>query len=505
MKPNFNFKTAVAGVITASALALIMNACNDQGISPSKPSNEVSLRPVVSFGGTTECDITNITSNRTLDRDTIYLLKGDVRVNNGATLTIEPGTIIKGDKASRGTLTIERGAKIIANGTSTQPIIFTSSAPAGSRATQDWGGINIFGDAPSNRVAGTPAEGYPDCNANGILDEAPTYGGGTVSDDNSGVLRYVRIEYGGIPNSLVPNSEKNGLTLYAVGSGTTIDHIQVSFGDDDGFEWFGGTVNAKYLVSYKNRDDDFDTDHGYSGAVQYGIVVRDPAISDISGSQGFESDNDGTGSLALPQTSAVFSNFTLIGPYDPACTRVVTQNPSPGQRFQNGLQFRRNTGIDVYNSIVTGFPGRQFSIESNAASVTVGSNTAVKPANVAAAVCFFQGAGGTPWTSNVTNICADATICDSFDPAGMIAQSGLSEFAWDLTFPDVAPIFGASVLTDGQDAALIVPSFFSSNTTVPGALTFFRGALREQFTGDDNGWDLNDGWLEFNPQNVPYQ
>jgi hypothetical protein len=499
MKTNFNSNRLYAKMLAVALLTLVINACNDQGIDPSKPANEVSLRPVVNFGGgTTECDITNITVNRTLDRDTIYLLRGDVRVNNGATLTIEAGTIIKGEKSSRGTLTIERGAKIIANGTSNQPIVFTSSQPAGSRATQDWGGINVFGEAPSNRLAGTAAEGYPACVT------APTYGGGTAPADNSGVLQYVRIEYGGIPSGFIPNSEKNGLTLYAVGSGTTIDHIQVSFGDDDGFEWFGGTVNAKYLVSYKNRDDDFDTDHGYSGAVQYGIVVRDPAISDISGSNGFESDNDGTGSPAIPQTSATFSNFTLIGPYDPACLRTVNQNPAPGQRFQHGLQFRRNTGIDIYNSIVTGWPGTQFSIESDAASVTLGSNTAVKPANVTGAICFFEGAGGTPWTSNVSNICADATVCDLFDPAGMIAQSGLSEFAWDLVAPDVAPVAGAVTLTNGQDASLI-NAFFASNATTPGAITFFRGALREQFSGDDNGWDLTSGWLELDPQNVPYQ
>jgi hypothetical protein len=502
MKTKSNLKKAASMILGAACFAAVLNACNEPGISPSTPANQVSARPVKDLSvAATECDVTNITANRTLDRDTIYILKGDVRVNNGATLTIEAGTIIKGDKDSRGTLTIERGAKIIANGSSTQPIVFTSSAAAGSRATQDWGGVNIFGNAPSNRPLNTNAEGYPVCVT------APTYGGGAVANDNSGVFRYVRIEYGGIPSS-IPNSEKNGLTLYAVGTGTAIDHVQVSFGDDDAFEWFGGTVNAKYLVSYKNRDDDFDTDHGYSGAVQYGIVVRDPAIADISASNGFESDNNNDSPLfgGLPQTSAVFSNFTLIGPYDPAGLRTVVNNPSPGQRFQHGLQFRRNTGIDVYNTIVTGFPGRQFSIESNPASIALGSNTAVRTASVVASTCFFQGAGGTPWTGNVTNLCADATVVtgDPFDAAGMIAQSGLSDLAWDLVFPDLAPVSGAGVLTNGQDASLINP-FFTSNATTPGDLTYFRGAFREQFLGDDNGWDLNAQWLEFDPQIQPYQ
>jgi hypothetical protein len=515
MKTKFkllNLRNAAVMALAVAGVAVVMNACQEPSVKSSMPSNQVSARPVKDLSvATTECDVTNITANRTLDRDTIYILKGDVRVNNGATLTIEAGTIIKGDKASRGTLTIERGAKIMAVGSSSQPIVFTSAEAPNFRNTRDWGGVNIFGNAPANlnTVTGAlsrTAEGYPAC--------VPqlTYGDGTNAADNSGMFRYVRIEYGGIPNSAAPNSEKNGLTLYSVGSGTTIDHVQVSFGDDDGFEWFGGTVNAKYLVSYKNRDDDFDTDHGYSGFVQYGIIVRDPAIADISASNGFESDNNNDlnpgGTTATPLTSAVFSNFTIIGPYDPECLRTVI-NVSGGQRFQHGLQFRRNTGIDVYNAIVTGWPGRQFSVESNTASITLGSNTAVKPSNVVGAICFFEGVGGTPWTGNVTNVCADATVCDTrdeetqliaFNANGMVAQSGLSELAWVAT-PDLAPVAGAAVLTNGQNANSI-NAFFVSNSTTPGAATFFRGAFRA--FGDDNGWDLAGGWLEFNPQIVPY-
>jgi hypothetical protein len=135
------------------------------------------------------------------------------------------------------------------------------------------------------------------------------------NNDNSGTLKYVRIEFGGYVYA--PNNEINGLTFGAVGSGTTIDYVQVSYSNDDAFEWFGGAVNCKHLVSYRNLDDDFDTDNGYSGIVQFALAIRDPQISDnpsVSTSEGFESDNNATGSSVSPYTRAIFTNCTLIGP-----------------------------------------------------------------------------------------------------------------------------------------------------------------------------------------------
>lgn len=147
--------------------------------------------------------------------------------------------------------------------------------------------------------------------------------GGTNATESSGTLQYIRIEYPGI--AFLPNNEINGLTLGGVGSGTTLDDIQVSYSGDDSYEFFGGTVNAKYLVAFSGTDDDFDTDFGYSGKCQFLLAVRDSSYYDAAGaSNGFESDNDGTGTTSTPITSPVFSNVTLIGPKATLTTPVAS-------------------------------------------------------------------------------------------------------------------------------------------------------------------------------------
>ena len=192
------------------------------------------------------------TGKQTLKKGT-YLLKGWVYIAKGAELTIEPGTIIKGDKQTKAALIAERGGKLIAKGTASEPIVFTSEEAAGSRKPGDWGGIILCGNARNNQTD-MQIEGGP-----------RTHHGGNDDADNSGVLSYVRIEFAGYP--FQKDKEINGLTFGSVGSGTQIDHVQVSYSNDDSFEWFGGTVNCKYLVAYKGWDDDFDTDNGFSGKV----------------------------------------------------------------------------------------------------------------------------------------------------------------------------------------------------------------------------------------------
>ena len=254
---------------------------------------------------------TAITTNTTWTSGNVYLLQGLIYVKNGATLTIQPGTKILGDANSNSSLVITKGSKINAVGTSTNPIVFSSSNPVGSRAVGDWGGVIILGKSTLNRPGGV-------ANIEGIAATTDTeFGGGASPDDedNSGNLKYVRIEYGGY--IFAPDQEINGLTLGAVGRNTIIDYVQCSFINDDAFEWFGGTVNAAHLVAYRSLDDDFDTDNGYSGSVQFALGVRDPNISDqgASTSEGFESDNDAIGTTATPQTTCVFSNVTVIGPF----------------------------------------------------------------------------------------------------------------------------------------------------------------------------------------------
>ena len=272
------------------------------------------------------------------------MLSGFVYVKNNAELTIEPGTVIKGVADTKAALIIEKGSKIIAQGTAEAPIVFTSAKEKGSRASGDWGGIVICGKATTNKHDGGTA-------GNGIAEGGigSTYGGSDDSD-NSGILQYVRIEFPGILLTSTDNSEINGLTLYSVGSGTTIDHIQVSYSGDDSYEWFGGTVNCKYLVALRGLDDEFDTDNGYRGNLQFLFGLRDPDNSDQSGSNGFESDNDADGSTLTPTTRPIFSNVTLYGPL------TVTETLPANHLFRRAMHIRRGSQLSVYNSVFVGYP-----------------------------------------------------------------------------------------------------------------------------------------------------
>ena len=292
------------------------------------------------------------TGKQTLKKGT-YTLKGWVYVAAGAELTIEPGTVIKGDKLTKSALIVERGGKIFAQGTAQQPIVFTSGEAKGQRKPGDWGGLIICGKAPNNALD-QQIEGGP-----------RTHHGGSDAQDNSGVLSYVRIEFAGYP--FETDKEINGLTLGSVGSGTQIDHVQVSYSNDDSYEWFGGTVNCKYLVAFNGWDDDFDTDNGFSGNVQFGLSVRDPRIADKSQSNGFESDNDANGSTASPFTSATFSNITFVGPKAVASDFVNTTDyinagsyfPNNGSglgKFQSAMQIRRGSRLNCHNSLAVGWP-----------------------------------------------------------------------------------------------------------------------------------------------------
>ncbi len=285
----------------------------------------------------------NINTTTTLTSDKVWTLKGYVYVTDGAKLIIQPGTVIVSDIAEKGALCIERGAQIIAEGTATKPIVFTSGKAAGERAPGDWGGIIILGRAKTNRSSEPTIEG-------GIGRAF----GGTNDADNSGVLKYVRIEYAGI--AAMPNSEINALTLGGVGSGTIIENVQTIYANDDAFEFFGGTVNAKNLYAYATADDDFDFDFGYTGTITNGVAKRDPQFVDSGDAgNGVECDNDGTGSSAQPVTHPKLFNMILVGP-----------NTSSALSNHNlGLRFRRATQFTMKNSVVWGWMKGGLSLESN--------------------------------------------------------------------------------------------------------------------------------------------
>ena len=304
------------------------------------PQNKVYPTPNV--------DVTaNITADTRWTAGNTYYLKTQIYVKNNATLTIEPGVVVRGDATAVGAgLFITKGAKLIAEGTATSPIVFTSDKAVGARAKGDWGGVILLGKGAYNTNGGVN-------NIEGIAISADTqFGGGSTPDnaDNSGSLKYVRIEFAGYVYAA--NQEINGLTLGAVGSGTTIDYVQVSHSNDDSFEWFGGAVNCKHLVAYRGLDDDFDTDNGYSGKVQFCLAVRDPNIADlpsVSTSEGFESDNNAAGDYSTPFTSAVFSNCTMIGPSYRAT--LPNGGTMPAGAYKRAARLRKNTKLSIYNSI----------------------------------------------------------------------------------------------------------------------------------------------------------
>jgi len=299
--------------------------------------------------------------------------------------------------------------------------------------------------------------------------------GGNDPNDNSGVLRYVRIEFPGI--AFQPNSEINGLTLGGVGAGTTIEYVQVSYSGDDGFEFFGGTVNAKYLISHRTLDDDFDTDFGYSGKVQYAVCLRDPNAADVSASHGFESDNDATGTANTPKTSAIFSNITLVGPQ---ANSGLTVNAN----YRRAAHLRRNTEFSFYNSVVLGWPGNGIYIDGNAAADNATNNLlqirnvilASKDTVVTTATNGFNPLTwfDTPSFGNTRlTTSADVKLADPFN----------------LTNPNFSPLAG-SVALSGADFSnpRLSGGFFTSTT--------FRGAF------GDTRWDAK--WATYNPQYTIY-
>lgn len=419
-----------------------------------------------------------ITSNTTLKANKIYKLRGLVYVTNGATLTIEPGTKIVGEADKNGALIITRGSKIMAEGTAANPIIFTSEKPSPKRG--DWAGVVILGNAPTNASFGG-ANGVGEIEGGINNSEGLGLYGGTNAADNGGVLKYVRIEYAGY--AFLPDKEINGLTFGGVGSGTTVDYVEVAYANDDSFEWFGGTVNCSHLISYKGLDDDFDTDNGFSGKVQFGIAVRDSQVADVSGSNAFESDNDANGSTLNPQTSATFSNMTIIGPINSAASGSINA------LFQNALQIRRNSSISVFNSVFTGFPvglfidatkgsptdnnivGNKLFFENN---VLAGMQTPLKFGPSTSTPTTYTLADLTTWFNAKGNTIlastADVKLANAWAPAG--------------TTPNFAPGSGSPLLTGGAFTNPKLATWFTQVT--------YKGAVKDA----NDTWYA--GWTNFN-------
>ena len=458
-------------ILLAALAAATLSACNnegDGGTGPIAPGAAVIAA--------------NITANRTLYADTVYTLQGFIQVTNGATLTIQPGTVIQGDYATVGSsLFITRGARIVANGTAAEPIVFTSSRPVGQRQAGDWGGLVIIGNGVINRAAPVILEGT----GTGPTNPQQEYSGGNNNADNSGTLRYVRVEFAGYATAT--DAELNSFTFAAVGSGTTLEYLESLYGLDDSFEFFGGAVDGKYLVSYESGDDHFDMSEGYVGRLQFLLgyqsglnVPRAGAGNTSNDPQGIENDGcNGTGCTggqnSTPFTAPVVANFTLIGPG--TGTGVDATNGG------YGAILRRGTGGYYVNGVLARWPKGAIGLrDSTTTKVRLNDGLLdIRNIFVAEAPSIFTAAsGGFVLTDSVARgITRDgaATTAGLFTTFTMPAASAAS-FDW-------TPPAGSTLASGG------LQTFSGNLATAAGTFvlgTGYRGAAAPNGTKWWAGW-----------------
>jgi hypothetical protein len=421
----------------------------------------------VAFHQTSDLHLTH-TPGSTWD----YTLTGTFFIDSGKVITIDPGTVIKGDVAA--SLVISPRAKIHAVGTLASPIVFTSVKPVGQRAPGDWGGVILLGRAPVN-------QGNPQIEGGIIPGFYGSLPGSPEPHDNSGEFQYVRIEFPGYRYQL--NNEINGLTCGGVGDGTTIDHVEVAYSSDDSFEWFGGTVNCKYLVAIGGTDDEFDTDFGFSGKLQFLFSMRDPEIWDPTGqSNGFESDNCDPKADVTPYTAAVFCNVTMIGPQRTNAIALY-----PGNNFEYGAVLRRYTQMNCLNSVIAGYKGGM-SLRDRL-NDGVHPNPEVKSTNIyispTATLALYHTSGGTFTSTDVKNWFETAAYNNVGSTAGADA-AGFTNLA-SLTAPDPRPTVSSPLVTGAVEPFTnpkLSDAFFTPTT--------YRGAFAPGVAMWTDGWCVFD-------------
>ncbi len=382
------------------------------------------------------------TQDVTLTNDTYWVLRGAVFFHEPARLIIQPGTRVIGETATRGTLVIDRGAQIIADGRSNAPIVFTSDQPVGQRSRGDWGGLIINGRAPVNLPGGVG------------LGEGDTGAyGGTDPDDNSGILRYVRVEYAGIEFS--PDNELNGIAFQGVGRGTTVDHVQVHYNKDDGVEMFGGTVDLKHVVLTGIGDDSIDWTFGWSGRLQFAVAQQRGDDAD----RGIEADNNANNNDLQPRANPTLFNVTLVG--DPRATL--------GTESTDGMRFREGTAGRLRNFIVMGFKTVGVDVRNNStlAQVAAGQLSLTHAIVFGNTRNFASGAASLIAASGGTVHQLDPQLVDPFN----------------LDEPNFRP-------KPGSPAVALAPAIPPNDGFFEVAL--FRGAL-----GDNPDEDWTRGWTNY--------
>jgi hypothetical protein len=469
-----------------------------KGTQRSTATSEASAT-TLAFGSSAADITTDITTNRTLYADTTYTLKGFIHVANGATLTIQAGTTIRGDFATLGSsLIVMRGARIQAVGTAAAPIVFTSSRAAGSRQTGDWGGLIIVGNAPVNRSGTVNIEGSgTDGTAVvGGKNYSVQYNGGNVATDNSGTLAYVRVEFAGY--APLQDNEFNAFTFAGVGSGTRASYLQSLAGLDDAFEFFGGGFDLDHLIALETGDDMFDMSEGFSGRIQFAIGMSTVQLTPRTGAGNFATDlqgieNDGcngtgcdSGFDTTPFTQPLVANFTLIGCGQASCV---------GAGGGYGMMLRRGTAGMYVNGVIARFPTGGTSLRDVATYTRAGSTaTPTLDANLQVRHVLyaetngliFQAASATqnildPTSNNLT--LSTSTAASLFTAIPAVAAAPTSMAAFDFT-----PAAGSAIATGGLTA------FSGALSTKAGTFvtgTAYRGAA------DPNGAKWWAGWTNY--------
>lgn len=390
----------------------------------------------------------NFTSDLRLTADTFWVLRGAVFIQEPARLIIDPGTFVIGETATRGTLVIERGAQIIADGTAEQPIVMTSDQPVGFRGRGDWGGLVLNGRAPVNLPGGV-----------GIGEGQTGVYGGDDPNDNSGILRYVRVEYAGIEFS--PDNEMNGIAFQAVGNRTIVENIQVHMNKDDGVEMFGGTVDMKRLVLTNIGDDSVDWTFGWKGRMQFVVVQQRGDDTD----QGIEADNNGNNNNLEPRSEPTIFNATFIG--DP------TQDFGP--ESTNCMRLRVGTAGIIRNFICQGFKSQAIDVRDAAATLLIAEGRLLTTHGI----LFQNGSGGNShWGSSAQSTLMRNTV------GGLVTVEDPALLApFNRTAPNWRPAPGS-------------PALLRTPATPPNDGFFeianFIGAL-----GPDEEQDWTRGWTNF--------
>lgn len=386
-------KTTFRKLLALAIVAAAFTGCSDDD---NGPSSSFVVDPNNFQGTIADGEVT-------LNANTVYQLTGKLQVNDGATLTIPAGTVIEGVGGTAAYIVVAQGGKIFVNGTASNPVVMTSGLS--TQTAGDWGGLVICGKAPINRVSGGQST------ASAEVSEL-TYGG-TVSNDNSGVIRYLRVEYAGAAY----NSEKefNGVSFFGVGSGTTVEYVQAYHGADDGFEFFGGTVNTTGLIAIGNEDDQFDWTEGWNGTNSnwYGKIAFG------KGNRGIEADNYEFGFANTPISMPTISNMTLIGPGSAADATTYAENDAVKLRrgthgmLNNVVLSAWKAGFNIehdetISAIPSALKATNVNVASDVPTLTKGKDTAGTTVDVSAAVTegASQGAGngtGTPsWAAGWT-------------------------------------------------------------------------------------------------------